>query len=121
MREVEILVLEDEALIAMDIEMTLTRAGYENVSVHANSRSALAQIEQSTPTMALLDFNIGEGETSIPVAEKLKEAGVPFVFLTGYTDAGGTMPEVIFEAKKVSKPFNAKALVKVVSEVLSNT
>lgn len=118
MSKAAILVLEDDALIAMDIEMTLVDAGYETVWVHTNSASALDQIAREAPGAALLDFNLGQGKVSLPVAQELKERGIPFVFLTGYTDATVSLPERLGDRRRIAKPFQAQELVQAVGEML---
>lgn len=119
MSDGEILILEDEALIAMDIEMTLASAGYENISVHHDVDSALEQIETSAPVAAFLDFNLGRGKTSLPVAQRLKSVGIPFIFLTGYTDATVSLPEELTHAKRVTKPFHGAEIVSLLDELVS--
>ena len=121
MREGEVLVLEDEALIAMDIEMTLEEAGYHRVSVHSDSQSALEKIANTQPTAALLDFNLGKGKTSLDVAKLLKDRGVPFVFLTGYTDATVALPDDLADVKRIAKPFQDTELVKTVNGMMSES
>lgn len=121
MRDGEILILEDDALILMDIEMTLAEAGYKKLSVHSESTAALARIKESVLAAALLDFNLGKGETSLPVAEELKNQGIPFVFLTGYTDATVSLPNGLSEVRRLSKPFNSTDLVNVVNEMTLRT
>lgn len=119
MSEGEILVLEDEALIAMDIEMTLQEAGYQKVSVHSDSKSALKKIENTQPIAAFLDFNLGNDKTSLDVANALKDRGVPFVFLTGYTDATVSLPDDLADVKRIAKPFQGAELVKAVNGMIS--
>lgn len=114
----EILVLEDEALIAMDIEMTLAEAGFEQVSVHSNAQSALNRIDECRPMAAFLDFNLGNGKNSLPVAEKLKSHSIPFVFLTGYTDATVSLPSNLSDTKRIAKPFRSADLVKTINEMV---
>lgn len=120
MSKAEILILEDEAFIAMDIEMTLNEAGYKTISAHSDAPSALASIEQSEPAAALLDFNLGQGETSLPVARALKARDIPFAFLTGYTDATVSTPEELADARRLSKPFNKNGLIRAVEQLLSD-
>ncbi|PVA07375.1 response regulator [Thalassorhabdomicrobium marinisediminis] len=114
----EILVLEDEALIAIDIETTLADAGFNEITVHATAASALERIEQARPTAAFLDFNLGRDETSVDVAEKLKTLGVPFVFLTGYTEATVSLPDELDSAQRIEKPFQPNELITAAEDML---
>ena len=77
-----ILIVEDEPLIAMMLEDFLESLGY---SVHATCESlpdALVKVEEGGFDLAILDVNLG-GQTSWPVARKLREKGIPFVIATG--------------------------------------
>ena len=78
-----VLIVEDEALVAMMLEDHLHSIG---LSVAANCGSvvdAIRAIEEGEPEAAILDVNLG-GEFVYPVADRLIERGIPFVFLTGY-------------------------------------
>ena len=78
-----VLIVEDEALIALSLEEMAQDAGGEVVGPASNVDEALSIIENNSIDMALLDFNLG-GETSLPIADALRLRGVPFTFLTGY-------------------------------------
>lgn len=80
-----VLIVEDQGLIAMDAEETLRRLGAGTIRLAPTAEEALAALETFTPDAAVLDFNLGSG-TSEPVAERLFDQGVPFVFTTGYSD-----------------------------------
>lgn len=76
--------MEDEALIAMYLREVLEYMGLDVVSMFRNTDVALAGWRAAAPDVAILDVNLGSSQTSLPVAQQLKEAGVPFVFVTGY-------------------------------------
>lgn len=97
------LLVEDNLIIALDAEDMLTRMGAEGVDVAASVGDAMAIIERQMPAFAMLDVNLAN-ETSFPIAEKLLEAGVHFVFATGYGD-DLTMPKEFADVKVVSKPY----------------
>jgi AmiR/NasT family two-component response regulator len=105
------LILEDEALIAMDIEDTLEKLGLEIMGWHRTVEGALAQIDEVAPDLALLDINLGNGVTSLPVAQYLKNCRVPFAFLTGYGRSAllGDFPDV----DVLSKPLDEARLIEV--------
>lgn len=115
-----ILILEDEAIIAMDIEMTLEDAGLGPVTVCGTLSQAMAQLEGGMPRVALLDFNLGGGEDSLPVAQRLQDAGVPFLFLTGYTEATVTLPDGLTVASRLTKPFQSADLLKAIRTMLGD-
>ena len=78
-----VLVVEDSALVAMDLCSVLAEAGYATVGPAATVEDAIKLIDSSSIDVVLLDMNLN-GVMSIPVAEKLRGLGVPFAFLTGY-------------------------------------
>ncbi|MGB0916526.1 MAG: LytR/AlgR family response regulator transcription factor [Flavobacteriales bacterium] len=83
----KILIVEDEPLLADDIEAILEDAGYEVVGIAAKGEHALQMIENTSPDMVLLDISIDGDMDGIMLAEKINtHFGVPFVFLTSHTD-----------------------------------
>lgn len=106
-----ILVLEDEMLIALDIQDALSRAGHCDVVICSEPQAALDLLERTTPRFALLDVNLGRGETSFGVARALAARGCPFAFLSGYADAGLNTPHDLSDVPQLSKPFDDTALL----------
>ena len=106
-----VLVVDDDALIAMDIEMTLEARGYRSIRICNSVASATAAVEAAVPIAAVLDMNLGQDETSIPVAQRLRALGCPFIFLTGYTAATVPVPEELADAPRLIKPFREADLV----------
>ncbi|HEY2658382.1 MAG TPA: response regulator [Caulobacteraceae bacterium] len=84
-----LLVVEDEALIALTLEDMLFNLGCTVVGVAGTAARAMAlAADRSLPIDgAILDVNLG-GETVYPAAQRLMCRGVPFVFCTGYGKAG---------------------------------
>ena len=119
MNDDPIMVVEDEALIALDIEMTLMDSGFGNLSICTSVEAALRQIEIAPPRAALLDLNLGKGQTSIEIALRLKDLGCPFLFLTGYTKATADLPETLSDVRRLSKPFQNERLVREVGELVT--
>jgi two-component sensor histidine kinase/DNA-binding response OmpR family regulator len=78
-----ILIVEDEALVAMMLEDELESLGLSIVANCGSVTDAMKAIDDKAPDAAILDVNIG-GEFAYPVADRLIERGVPFVFVTGY-------------------------------------
>ena len=79
-----VLVVEDEALIAMDVEAALNEEGCRVLGPGASVADAMALLDGELPDCALLDINLGI-EKVFPVADRLADAGVPFAFVTGYS------------------------------------
>jgi CheY-like chemotaxis protein len=83
-----VLVVEDEVLVAMDMEMALGDAGCEVIGPVGSVADALAAVRTQKLDAAVLDVNLGD-QPAFPVADALAAAGIPFVWLTGHS------PEVI--------------------------
>ena len=81
-----VLVVEDSIIIALDTEENLKRLGVAEVVLESSVTGALAAIADMRPDFAIIDFNLG-GESSEPIAEALRAAGVRFVLATGYAEA----------------------------------
>src|SRR5690554_4544974 len=82
-----VMVVEDEALIAMHLEDILEDMGLKVVGRFRAAEPALVFIDGAALDVAVLDVNLGGGTTSFPIAEKLAERQIPFLFLTGYGDS----------------------------------
>jgi CheY-like chemotaxis protein len=99
-------VVEDEMMVSLLLEDMLGSLGCENVVHAASVSSALAELSQAQPDVAVLDVNLGN-EMVYPVAEQLNRAGIPFVFTTGY---GRGAIKLEWAARPcVQKPFNIDA------------
>ena len=102
-----LLVVEDEALVAMALEDMLGDLGCVVVDVAGTLARGVALAEKLAIDGAILDINLG-GEKVFPVAERLAERGVPFVFCTGYGLAG--VPADFAQAPTLSKPYDQRQL-----------
>jgi two-component sensor histidine kinase/DNA-binding response OmpR family regulator len=78
-----IMIVEDEALVAMILEDQLNELGFAISSTCASVSDALKAIAADRPDGAILDVNLG-GQLVYPVADQLMDRGIPFVFVTGY-------------------------------------
>lgn len=79
------LILEDEALIAFNIQDELEDAGYETVGPFTSCSAALEWLETGTPTLAILDAALNDGPCST-VAAELSRRGVPFIIYSGHQE-----------------------------------
>lgn len=78
-----ILIVEDEALVAMILEDQLADLGISVAATCSSVPDAMQAIEKSAPHAAILDVNL-RGQLVYPVADRLMDRGIPFVFVTGY-------------------------------------
>ncbi|MEO6433660.1 MAG: response regulator [Sphingomicrobium sp.] len=76
------MIVEDEALVAIQIEGVLTDAGYTVVGYSDTMEGSLAIAETSQPDLALCDIRL-VNLSGIDVARQLKERGIPSLFVTG--------------------------------------
>ncbi len=96
-----ILVVEDNALLAIELAQALTGAGFKTVGPALTVAQAMALIGKAGCDAAVLDINL-RGETSEPVAKELHIRGIPFITMTGYAR---TQQPAIFEgAPTFTKP-----------------
>ncbi|MGY3342686.1 MULTISPECIES: HWE histidine kinase domain-containing protein [unclassified Bradyrhizobium] len=102
------LVVEDNLIIAMAAEVILLDLGARHVETAASVNQAMQVIGRTRPSFALLDINLG-GESSMPVARKLKELRVPFVFATGYGERA-PVPEELADAPVIQKPYTRETV-----------
>ena len=103
-----VLIIEDESLVAMLLETILEDMGCIVVGPEANIDDGLvAATSEASLDAALLDVNVA-GREVFPIAEALRARGVPFVFSTGYGEAG--LPEHWRGNPTVQKPFTEGAI-----------
>lgn len=98
----KILIVEDEMLVAMFIEDTVLDLGHQVVGPAMRLETALDIAASEDIDFAILDINLA-GKQSFPVADRLCERGIPFMFASGYGAAGLTAPYQ--EAPVLQKPF----------------
>jgi DNA-binding NarL/FixJ family response regulator len=108
------MVVEDEMLVAMELEALLLEQGCSVVGPAPNAARALALLEEELPDVAILDVNLN-GHTAMPVAEALSEHGVPFLLATGYSQ---TLQPELKDAPRVDKPVDHDRLVRILAELL---
>jgi CheY-like chemotaxis protein len=113
-----ILVVEDEALIAYDLETALRQSGCEVVGPVATVAAAERALGGALPDAAVLDIELGDGKV-FPIADALADRGVPFVFLTGYEPE--TLPERHARRPIVIKPCRAEVLLRLLTRATSKT
>ena len=78
-----VLIVEDEALVAMILEEQLEELGLSVAATCASVAEAIRAIDEHAPDAAILDVNLA-GQLVYPVADRLIDRGIPFVFVTGY-------------------------------------
>jgi CheY-like chemotaxis protein len=108
----DVLIVEDDPIIALDFEDTILGFGVRMVRVAASVTRALQLIDERPPSFALLDIGLVR-EKSFAVAERLDALEIPFAFVTGYA-ADIELPAAFAQKPRLPKPFAADALEAVV-------
>lgn len=111
-----VLLVEDQVLIALDAENNLRQLGAAQVVIAPTAEHAMKAINQARPDLAVLDVNLGD-HTSTPVAEALRNLGVPFMFATGYGDTV-MLPDSMRTVPIVRKPYAGSALEEALANLL---
>lgn len=104
-----VLLLEDEALIAVALQDDLEEAGYSVAGPFATCVEALAWLESNKPDLAILDTVLKDGPCK-EVALRLTSLGVPFLVYSGLAEDMNALPELA-SATWVEKPATAQTLL----------
>lgn len=115
-RDLSILLVEDQMLIALDAETLLIDGGAREVETSNSVTDALDRLQEFRPDLAVLDLNLG-AELSLPIAERLEQLSIPFVFATGYGDTP-LIPPDMRAVPVVRKPYDADGLAMTIQQAL---
>ena len=111
-----LLIVEDEFLIALELQRIVEQLGGTVVGPAGSLEGALKLLSETTPDAALLDANLREGLVT-PVAQACRDRSVPFALVTDYGRLELDEP-FLQSAPRVSKPFDSRAIHKVLAIVL---
>ncbi len=114
LRGSRVLIVEDAVLLALELEIGLSEAGAEVIGPAYELEEAMALLDRPIDA-AVLDANLN-GRSVTPVAEALALRKVPFVFATGYGEAGGAPSG--FDAPVIRKPYDVTQVAAAVAELL---
>jgi CheY-like chemotaxis protein len=117
----EVLVIEDEPIIAMDVRQLVEACGHRVVGVAATEAQAVRLAEAKRPGLILADVNLGAGGDGITAVGRIQERlKVPVIFVTAYPErlltAEGLEPAFV-----ISKPFEPLALAIATYQAVSST
>jgi PAS domain S-box-containing protein len=110
-----VLIVEDAVLLALELETGLSEAGAEVIGPAYELEEAMALLDRPIDA-AVLDANLN-GQSVTPVAEALARRKVPFVFATGYGEAGGAPGG--FDAPVIRKPYDVTQVAAAVADILA--
>jgi CheY-like chemotaxis protein len=104
----DVLIVEDDPIIALDFEDTILGFGVKTVRSAASVARALDMIADRAPDFALLDVGLVR-EKTFAVAERLDALKIPYVFVTGY-GADVRLPPALAGKPRLTKPCSSEAL-----------
>jgi DNA-binding response OmpR family regulator len=114
-----VVVLEDEALIALDVEQTLRDAGFNVLAVMSSCADALEWLEANSPNVAVLDIELRDGNCAAAV-EQLCERDIPFVVHSGSSFSSDYHDPIFLKGRWVMKPSDPSELTNAVAACASN-
>jgi CheY-like chemotaxis protein len=110
LRDKNVLIVEDEYVIALDLEHSVRKHGANVVGPASSVDEALELIAHTHVDCAVLDINL-QGERVYAVADSLRNAGIPYVFATGY-DAP-SIPAGYENVPCICKPFDPEVVTSI--------
>ena len=113
---IRILLVEDEALIALMLEDMVEGMGCAVTGLAPRIALGLTMADSGEFDIAILDVNVA-GENVEPVADRLEAKGTPFIFATGYGEAG--VPLRYRDRPVVAKPFRSEQLEAAIHKALA--
>ena len=114
--QARILIVDDEPVIAMDLEYMLVEAGFIIAGVTGNLQTALSLVESGICDAAVLDANLN-GLSAAPIAVALVARGLPFLVLSGY--APDQQHEALRAGRCLQKPVDPAHFIEVLNQILS--
>lgn len=118
-----LLIVEDEAIVAMALSRALSRLGYHICRVFASGEEALAAIDSEQPHLILMDIHLAGAWDGIQTSERIRAAHrMPIVFMTGY-DVGEIEDKTkhIENVAYVGKPVGVAVLTQIIETSLAST
>jgi CheY-like chemotaxis protein len=110
-----VLVVEDEAVVAFDLELILKDFGCTVLDLVSSNAAALEVLAQMRPDIVVLDVRLGDGSAE-PVAKALSDAGIPFIVATGY-DGDQIAEPLLRAAPRLPKPYRMDELRVMLTQV----
>ncbi len=114
----DVLIIEDEPIIAMDLEALVESLGHRVAGVARTQKEAVALASKTQPGLVLADIQLADGSSGLDaVNDILAEFDVPVIFITAYPERllTGERPEPVF---LISKPFQTQTVKAIVSQAL---
>jgi two-component system, response regulator PdtaR len=116
----EILVVEDDAVIAMNMEWVLSQGGWQVIGPVATASAALRLLRQHHPDVAVLDVKLEDGFVT-PVAEELRTLGIPFVLASAHERPERVAGAVLAGAANAGKPTDFDLLLHMLDDAVEHS
>jgi CheY-like chemotaxis protein len=114
----DVLIIEDEAIIAMDLEALVESLGHRVIDIARTHKEAVEVVRRKRPGLVLADIQLADGSSGLEAVNEILEGlEVPVIFVTAYPERllTGAKPEPAF---LITKPFQANTLKAVISQAL---
>jgi CheY-like chemotaxis protein len=115
------LIVEDEILIAMDLEAQIRKLGFDVCGVTSNAREALSLAMEDPPDLAIMDIYLNGTRDGIEVARQIRNLfATPVIFITDYSDDDGLMERIrqyVPEAIVLPKPLYGNRLADTINRL----
>ena len=96
----KILIVEDESIVAKDIEKMLQKVGYEIVAIVNSGEDAIERASEARPDLVMMDINLKGAMDGVQAAERIHaQLDIPIIYLTAYSD------EKTLKRAKITSPF----------------
>ncbi len=100
MAKIKVLIVEDESIVAKDIQLSLKKLGYIVIGIEKSGEGAILKAQNSSPDIIIMDIMLKGEINGVEAAEKIrKEFNIPIIFLTAYAD------ENTLSKAKISEPY----------------
>jgi DNA-binding response OmpR family regulator len=115
-RAARVIVVEDHFAVADSLRVLLANEGFDVHGMAGTLAAAIALVERGGFDVAILDIQLGT-DSIAPVAERLRDAGIPIVFLTGYGEVE-ILPEPLRALPRLPKPCDPDRLIALLDELV---
>ncbi|HEV7433911.1 MAG TPA: response regulator [Pseudorhizobium sp.] len=109
-----VLLLEDQALVALYVEELLQQAGFEHIATYSSCAAAKEWLQENTPKLAIIETRVRDGACD-GIAAALAQKGIPFVVHSGECAGRAKMPEKCRWIEKPCDPEEFLEAIKVCS------
>lgn len=113
------LCLDDEVLVALNHADTISDIGFGKVHIAHNIAKATHLLDDGPIDLALLDINLGQGETTFDIARAVQAQGGTVIFASGYGTA--ELPPDLASTPLVEKPTSLKCLARLIRQILEES